>query len=78
MDFVTAYNTFFYSFLSGGLKDFFLLILPFAWFWLPLLLALILWNSYRYYTLKKNIADTKWVTLEIKLPRELTKSTQAI
>lgn len=78
MDFVTAYNTFFYSFLSGGLKDFFLLILPFAWFWLPLLLALILWISYRYYTLKKYIADTKWVTLEIKVPREVTKSPQAM
>src|SRR3989344_5070361 len=61
-----------------NLNRFFILVLPYAWYWFPPALALILWHSYRYYTLQKYLAETKWITLEIKIPREVTKSPQAM
>ncbi len=49
-----------------------------AFVWLPFALFLTAWNLWRYYTRVLNINSIKWVLLEVKLPRELLKSPQAM
>ena len=78
MEFLEAYNNFFYSFLAKNFFDFIFLILPYIWYWLPPLLAVILWRSFRLYTLIKYLNDIEWVLLEVKLPREISKSPLAM
>lgn len=49
----------------------------FYW-WLPFILAIILWNLWVFYTRYRYISGIDWVLLEIKLPREITKTPRAM
>jgi hypothetical protein len=46
--------------------------------WLPFVFAFLLWESYLYYIRAKWLKENPWVLLEIKLPREVFKSPQAM
>ncbi|MBI4136047.1 MAG: hypothetical protein HY481_00640 [Candidatus Vogelbacteria bacterium] len=47
-------------------------------FWLPVVLVYWFWHLWRYYTRSKYNKNTPWVLLEIKIPREITKSPKAM
>jgi len=68
----------FSQFLSGVLGDTIQSAFHYGWYWLPPLLAFGLWSAYSYYTLITYIQSIEWVTLEIKLPREILKSPLAM
>lgn len=53
-------------------------VLQYGWYWMPPLLIYILWHAYRRYILFKYLFNLEWVTLEIKLPREILKSPLAM
>jgi hypothetical protein len=44
----------------------------------PILLALLLWQTYLLFIRSKYIKDQEWVLLEIKIPKEITKSPRAM
>lgn len=44
----------------------------------PILLAILLWQTYLLYIRSKYIKEMEWVLLEIKIPREITKSPRAM
>ncbi|MFH1170019.1 MAG: hypothetical protein V1704_00390 [Candidatus Vogelbacteria bacterium] len=46
--------------------------------WLPVFLVYMAWKLWYYYIQAINIRDTKWVLLDIKLPREMSKSPKAM
>lgn len=47
-------------------------------YWLPVVLLYWLAHLWRYYTRSKFIKKTPWILLEIKIPREITKSPKAM
>jgi hypothetical protein len=47
-------------------------------FWLPFILAWILWKLWNYYVHLKYIGNLNWCLLEIKLPREINKGPKAM
>ncbi|PJE73821.1 MAG: hypothetical protein COV02_00510 [Candidatus Terrybacteria bacterium CG10_big_fil_rev_8_21_14_0_10_41_10] len=50
-----------------------------AWFlWLPALLLFFFWRLWKYYVRLSFLSSLDWVMLEIKLPREIYKSPQAM
>lgn len=51
---------------------------PSLWYWLPPVLLFFFWTEFRSYTLKKYIAHIEWITLEVRLPREISKSPLAM
>ncbi len=44
----------------------------------PILLAILLWQTYLFYIRSKYIKEQEWVLLEIKIPKEITKSPRAM
>lgn len=78
MEFVGVVGHLFSKFLSSSVVDALRIALLYAWYWLPPLLAIALWHAFRAYTLFKYVMGIEWVTLEIKLPREIMKSPLAM
>ena len=78
MEVVGAVGNLFLEFISGDATRGFRIVAPYAWYWLPPLLAFGLWHAFRTYTLFKYTMATPWVTLEVKLPREILKSPLAM
>src|SRR3989344_4683825 len=46
--------------------------------WLPIFLVYLAWKLWYYYKQAIYIRETPWVMLEIKLPREMSKSPKAM
>lgn len=63
-------QNFFYEFGGVVFESYFL--------WLPLILAFLLWKLWVYYVRFIFLTNLKWTLLEIKLPREIAKSPQAM
>lgn len=68
--------------LLNSFFDFFLSVFSFvggSWFlWLPLFLFFILKDTWLKYVKAFYLANTKWVLLEIRVPREIAKSPKAM
>lgn len=67
----TATSGFFGGFISSA-------VYATVRFWLPIILAYIFWKLWVYYLHEKWIKNISWVTLEIKIPREIMKSPKAM
>ena len=48
------------------------------YFWLPIILVYFFWKIWVYYVRANFIANINWVLLEIKVPRDISKSPKAI
>jgi len=68
--------------LQIQIQDYFSTILTITWdarfLWVPAILALALFKLWMYYIHARFIKEIEWITLEIKLPREILKSPQAM
>jgi hypothetical protein len=47
-------------------------------FWMPFLLAFFAWKAWSHYVNRENISKLEWVLLDIKIPREVFKSPEAM
>ena len=68
---MTPASGFFQTFLTDA-------VFGTAYFWLPIILGYIAWKFWIYCIRYKFIANAPWVTLEIKIPRDVFKSPQAM
>ncbi len=68
---MTPASAFFEIFLSNA-------VLNTAYFWLPIILGYVAWRFWIYYVRYKFVAKAPWVTLEVKIPREIFKGPQAM
>jgi len=66
----TNFNEFFRAFLWVVFDSHFL--------WLPIILCFVGWKIWLHYIKYKFVQSIEWVLLEIKLPREITKSPKSI
>lgn len=48
------------------------------WIWTPVFCATIAWNQWLFYVRSHYYVNTKWVLLEIRVPREIAKTPQAM
>lgn len=48
------------------------------WFWVPPLLGITGWKLWRYYLKTRYFFNLQWVLLEVKIPRDIAKSPQAM
>lgn len=60
---------------AGTVFDLFLPYAPFAAF---VVLAIVAWKLWRFYLMYRFVSNLGWTTLEIKLPREITKTPKAM
>jgi hypothetical protein len=49
-----------------------------AFLWVPPILAYIAWQSWLYYINRLHLSEIKWTLLEIKIPKDITKSPLAM
>lgn len=66
------------NFVLFQLLDIFIFILPYLVYIVPFFLAYALWKIYMRYIQALNIRNTKRITLEIKIPKEISKSPMAM
>lgn len=66
------------SFIQDLLLDVWSFIKISYYWWLPFLLFVFLWNLWIFYVRYRYISGIDWVLLEIKLPREITKTPRAM
>jgi len=78
MEAVGAVSHLFSEFFSSNATSVLRLLVHYGWYWLPPVLAFGLWHAYRAYTLFEGMSSMEWVTLEVKLPREIMKSPLAM
>jgi len=64
--------------VQSFLFDFLKVVMGSAYLWLPAIAIFFTWKFWLYYTRLRHIENIDWVLLEIKLPREITKSPAAM
>lgn len=78
MEALVTLSNLFSDFFSQNIVRVFSVFFHYGWYWLPPVLAFLLWDFYRRYTLFQALFSQEWVTLEVKLPREILKSPLAM
>ncbi|MBI1975834.1 MAG: hypothetical protein HYS59_02455 [Candidatus Vogelbacteria bacterium] len=68
----------FLSLLKETVATLYSLFLPYAPFAMLVVFAFVAWKLWRHYTLARFVSKLEWVTLEIRLPREISKTPQAM
>lgn len=64
--------------VQSFLFDFLRVVMGSAYLWLPAITIFFAWKFWLHYIRLRNIENINWVLLEIKLPREITKSPAAM
>ena len=64
--------------IQNFFHELFIVIMEVDFLWLPAVLVFVFWRLWMYYINSKYIMSLDWVLLEIKLPREITKTPKAM